>query len=273
MVNETSEDGSQRSYDSKISVEGDPEKGYNLYFEGFDSAEEVLKAYKSMGGDYGKDTGIYGNTEAAIESLKQKDTWAIFRRLDSPIQEGGEWAINISKLLQKVAEIDSKMAYEDAIKGVSASTMYAISRAETNRNLSDSFGLYLDLVGEVGYSKKERLKSQLEETRTEIEEYNRVLDTVERENVEIRDEVGDVSGTIGELEGYLEQNLEDLKDQLQRVEELTDINRRVVENLKQESEDIEQRMKNVEQQMEQLDREEEDEQSFASKLPKIPSLQ
>lgn len=272
MVNETANDSSRMFSDSEISVEGDPEKGYTLYIEGFDSSEKVLKAYESLGGDYGENIGIYGNTEEAVESLQQKDTWAIFRRLDSPIQEKGEWALDVSRLLQKFVETDSKMMYEETIQGVSASTLYAISRAETNRNLSDSFGLYLDIVSEVGYSQKERLKSQLEDTRTEIQGYNQVLDTVERENIEIENEIEEFRGSIEELEEYFEQNLKGLRDQIRRVEELTDINRRLVEDLKQESEDIEHRMKNVEQQIEQLD-EEEEENSLASRLPRILGFQ
>lgn len=134
-------------YVEDFNAEGDEEEGYkiSLDIKGVESSEEVVKFYKDFIEDkenYRLRT-VYGNTMQARAKLASMNTSAAFQEKEWP--EHGEWAVDISKLLERHLE-DTTASYDEVVDELGAMTLAAVSMAEGGKQGDQKYRFYRNVI-------------------------------------------------------------------------------------------------------------------------------
>jgi hypothetical protein len=115
-------------------------------FEGFESAEEVVKFYNSFlrDGVADRERPIYGNSEFAKKELSKKDTSGVYRRLEGSGQ--GDWALDALEVLERFGDNYEDNPAGSSVDHLAAMTLATVSLAEGG---GGEYGFYMDLTQKV----------------------------------------------------------------------------------------------------------------------------
>lgn len=191
-------------YVDDFKAKEDEEDGYtiSLDIKGVESSEEVVKFYKDFIEDEEDHRlrSIYGNTPQACAKLASMDTYAAFQEQEWP--ENGEWAVDVTKLLEKYVE-DKEASYDEVVDEIAAMTLAAVSMAEGGKQEPQRYRFYRNTVRGLEIPKPRIRGNGRHEAfyfdSDENQDVEPVEIPVEEEALEERSDYADiVSGTIKE---------------------------------------------------------------------------
>lgn len=254
--------------------------------ERFSSAEEFLEFYRdNLKSDSREIPFVYGNSESAKESLKKRDSWAVFGKLDSPIYQKSRWALDVWKSLDKFLEDPGTVnAYKNSIDVLSAATLYAVTRAESNGEVgTGSYEFHRavleavdeeriferDWIEDIEYVGSRRdtelqadqaiekeiseIEQEIEQKKEEIDSKERQIEQKDREMEEVQ-EVIDLYDTVVANSELLTEVVRDMEIMRDRIEQLDQVDDALIRDMADINSRVEEAEENLDRQIDGLER-------------------